>query len=186
MRSQFWNAPNQITLLRLLFVPFMIINVLDVRYGWALALLIVSAVSDGLDGLLARLLHQRTKLGEYLDPIADKLMLSSLFLSLSFTHQIPWRYTVLVFSRDIGILAVSLVLYMTTPLRDFRPSIFGKMNTACQIGAVFFVLLVHVIHEPWVMLIRHLFLQGVFVFTLVSALHYIYLTGHRLHETSVH
>ncbi|HEX8924427.1 MAG TPA: CDP-alcohol phosphatidyltransferase family protein [Terriglobales bacterium] len=186
MKSQFWNAPNQITLLRLIFVPFMIINVLDRSYGWALAILIVSGVSDGLDGLLARVLHQRTKVGEYLDPIADKLMLSSLFLSLSFTHQIPWRYTVLVFSRDIGILAVSLVLYMTTPLRDFRPSIFGKVNTVCQIGAVFFVLLSHVVQEPWIMVIRRSLLQGVFVFTLVSALHYIYLTGIRLHEASMH
>jgi cardiolipin synthase len=186
VKSQFWTAPNQITLLRLIFVPFMIINVIDRRYGWALAILIVSGVSDGLDGLLARVLHQRTKLGEYLDPIADKLMLSSLFLSLSFTHQIPWRYTVLVFSRDIGILAVSLVLYMTTPLRDFRPSVFGKVNTACQIGAVFFVLLAHVLTEPWVMVVRRSLLHGVFIFTLVSALHYIYLTGHRLRETSAH
>lgn len=186
MKSQFWTAPNQITLLRLLFVPFMIINVIDARYSWALVILIVSGVSDGLDGLLARTLHQRTKLGEYLDPIADKLMLSSLFLSLSFTHQIPWRYTVLVFSRDIAILAVSLVLYMTTPLRDFRPSIFGKVNTACQIGAVFFVLLAHVVQKPWVAESRRALLHGVFAFTLLSALHYIYLTGHRLHEASPH
>jgi len=185
VKSQFWNAPNQITLLRLIFVPFMIISVLDMHYGRALAILIVSGVSDGLDGLLARALHQRTKLGEYLDPIADKLMLSSLFLALSFTHQIPWRYTVLVFSRDVGILAVSLVLYMSTPLRDFRPSIFGKLNTACQIGAVFFVLLAHVVAEPWVFLVRRSLLRGVFIFTLLSALHYIYLTGHRLHDASL-
>lgn len=173
MKSQFWTAPNQLTLLRLIFVPFVITNVLEGDYKWALALFVAAGLSDGLDGLLARLLKQKTVLGQYLDPIADKLLLSSLFLVLSFTHQIPWKYTVLVFSRDVSILAISSLLYATTSLRDFRPSIFGKVNTFCQVGAVFFVLLVNVFATPGVALARTYFLYATFAFTLISGLHYI-------------
>src|SRR5512140_1802481 len=107
--------------MRLVIVPFIIINVMDDNYGWALALFVIAGISDGLDGLLARTLKQQTLLGQYLDPIADKFLLSSLFLVLSFMHKIPWRFTVLVFSRDIGILLVSAILYAAVGLRDFRP-----------------------------------------------------------------
>ena len=107
--SQVFTAPNQLTLLRMIFVPFIIIHLLDGHYLWALVLFVVAGFSDGLDGLLARRLHQQTLLGQYLDPIADKLLLSTLFLVLSILHKIPWKYTVLVFSRDTSILAASAV-----------------------------------------------------------------------------
>lgn len=182
--NQLWTAPNQITLLRLIFVPLIIINILDGHYHWALALLIAAGISDGLDGLLARLLKQRTTLGEYLDPIADKLLLSSLFLTLSFVHQIPWRYTVLVFSRDLCILVVAGVIYNTTNVRDFRPSIFGKVNTFAQVSAVFFVLLYDVYPLLWIRVCRRSFLWATFAFTVISGVHYILLVGRRLHEAS--
>src|SRR3984885_10686564 len=125
----------------MIFVPFIVIHLVDGRYLWALAVFVVAGFSDGLDGLLARTLHQQTLLGQYLDPIADKLLLSSMFLVLSILHKIPWKYTVVVFSRDISILAASAVLFAIAGLRDFRPSIFGKANTFSQISAVFFALL---------------------------------------------
>ena len=146
-KNQFWTAPNQITLLRLIFIPFVIISVFDGDWRWALGLLIAAALSDALDGLLARTLHQQTLLGQYLDPLADKMLLSSLFLVLSFVKKIPWKYTVVVFSRDMGIVATAVVLYATVGFRDFRPSIFGKINTACQIAAVFFVVLSQVMPD---------------------------------------
>ncbi len=179
MRNEFWTTPNQLTLMRLFFIPFINICVVEHRYRWALVLVIIAGFSDGLDGLAARLLHQKTKLGEYLDPIADKLLLSSLFLVLSSSGIIAWRYTVMVFSRDLGILVISALLY-TVGLRDFRPGIFGKINTACQIAAVFFALLAKVCADEWVWMTRQVLLYGVFAFTLVSAVHYVYLTGQRL------
>ncbi|HWR37365.1 MAG TPA: CDP-alcohol phosphatidyltransferase family protein [Clostridia bacterium] len=181
MKSQLWTAPNQLTLLRLFFVPFVIINVLDGNFGWALGLFVLAALSDGLDGLLARLLEQKTTLGQYLDPLADKLLLSSLFLVLSFTHYIPWKYTVLVFLRDISILVVAAVLYATTNVRDFRPSIFGKLNTTAQVGAVFFVLLAQIRPELWIQAARQILLYSTFALTLVSGIHYSIIVGHRLH-----
>ena len=184
LRNQFWTAPNQLTLLRLIFVPFVMMNVLDGNYGWALGLFVAAGMSDALDGSLARWLKQRTLLGEYLDPIADKLLLSTLFLTLSFVHQIPWRYTVLVFSRDLSIVAIAGVLYVTVGIRDFRPSVFGKINTFAQIAAVFFVLLAQVVDQNWIRVFRRAFLYATFAFTIVSAIHYIFLVGQRIHASA--
>ena len=182
LKNQFWTAPNQITLLRLIFIPFVIMSVFDGDWLWALGLLLAAALSDALDGLLARTLHQQTMLGQYLDPIADKLLLSSLFLVLSFVRKIPWKYTVVVFSRDVCLVATSIVLYATVGFRDFRPSIFGKINTACQIAAVFFVVLSQVLHTPWVGVAVKVFLYATFTFTTISGVHYVLITGHKLRK----
>ncbi|MFY9681119.1 MAG: CDP-alcohol phosphatidyltransferase family protein [Candidatus Sulfotelmatobacter sp.] len=183
--SHIFTAPNQLTLLRMVFVPFIVIELVDSRYFWALVLFIIAGFSDGLDGLLARKLHQQTLLGQYLDPIADKLLLSTMFLVLSILHQsgrplIPWKFTVLVFSRDISILAASAVLFAIAGLRNFRPSIFGKANTFSQIAAVFFVLLFSIRPARWISITRIVFLRATFAFTIISALHYVLLVQQRL------
>jgi cardiolipin synthase (CMP-forming) len=178
--SQIFTAPNQLTLLRMIFVPFIVIHMVEGRYLWALVVFVIAGFSDGLDGLLARTLHQQTLLGQYLDPIADKLLLSTMFLVLSILHKIPWKYTVLVFSRDISILAASAVLFAIAGLRDFRPSIFGKANTFSQIAAVFFVLLFEVRQLRWIWITRMTFLHATIAFTIVSALHYVLLVQSRL------
>ena len=180
--SQVFTAPNQLTLLRMIFVPFIVIHMVDGHYLWALVLFVVAGFSDGLDGLLARRLHQQTLLGQYLDPIADKLLLSTMFLVLSILHKIQWKYTVVVFSRDISILAASAVLFAIAGLRDFRPSIFGKANTFSQIAAVFFVLVHEVRPLVWIGIAEKTFLRATFFFTILSALHYVILVQQRLRE----
>jgi cardiolipin synthase (CMP-forming) len=179
--SQILTAPNQLTLARLAFLPFVIIKIVEGHYGWALILFMLAGLSDGLDGLLARRLKQQTLLGQYLDPIADKLLLSTVFLVLSIVHKIPWKFTVMVFSRDSCILLVSAVLYAIAGLRDFRPSIFGKANTFAQLAAVVFVMLLQVHYVKWVWVAEKTFLRATFAFTIVSGLHYVYLVGRRLH-----
>jgi len=104
-----------------------------------------------------------------------------MFLVLSIERQIPWKYTVVVFSRDISILLISGVLFTIAGLRDFRPSIFGKANTGAQIGAIFFVLLLQVAALRWIWIARTTFLRATFAFTIVSAVHYAFLVQHRLH-----
>jgi len=178
---QILTAPNQLTLLRMIFLPFIVINVVKHDFKWALALFILAGMSDGLDGLLARTLHQQTLLGQYLDPIADKLLMSTMFLVLSIEGMIPWKYTVVVFSRDVSILLISGVLFMIAGLRDFRPSIFGKANTFAQVAAIFFVLLLLVEPVRWLWIARTIFLRATFIFTIVSAVHYALLVQHRLH-----
>jgi cardiolipin synthase len=178
---QILSAPNQLTLLRMIFLPFIVINLVKHDFKWALALFILAGMSDGLDGLLARTLHQQTLLGQYLDPIADKLLMSTMFLVLSIERTIPWKYTVVVFSRDISILLISGVLFMIAGLRDFRPSIFGKANTFAQVAAIFFALLLLIKPVRWIWIARTTFLQATFIFTIVSAVHYAFLVQHRLH-----
>lgn len=178
--SQLLSAPNQLTLLRMLFLPFIVISLVDGHYLIALILFVLAGVSDGLDGLLARWLHQQTVLGQYLDPIADKLLLSTLFLVLSILHKIPWKYTVMVFSRDVAILVTSAVLYTIAGLRNFKPSIFGKANTCAQIAAIFFVMLFEIYQVRAVWIVRTVLLRATFWFTAISWVHYTFLVQTRL------
>jgi len=178
--SQLRSFPNLLTLLRLSFIPFIVSSILDGRYEIAFVLFVLAGVTDALDGVFARSLGQRTKLGEYLDPIADKLLISTLFLVLSATHRIPWRVTVIVFGRDLIILVVCTLVYATTPLRDFSPSIFGKANTVAQIVALGATIVVEVRAWAWVEVVKRAGLWTVFVLTVISALHYVFLLGIRL------
>ncbi len=174
------SAPNQLTLLRMLFLPLLVDAILDENYRLALILLMLAACTDFLDGRLARWLKQQTMLGQYLDPIADKLLLSTLFIVLTIDHKIPIKFTVFVFTRDISILVVSAVLYTIAGLRDFRPSIFGKLNTTAQIAAVFLVILYEVKPLPAINYSKQFFLWATVVFTVLSAIHYALLAGQRL------
>jgi cardiolipin synthase len=108
--------------------------------------------------------------------------MSTMFLVLSIEKMIPWKYTIMVFSRDISILLISGVLFMIAGLRDFRPSIFGKANTFAQVAAIFFVLLLLVEPLRWVSIAVTTFLRATFIFTIVSAIHYAFLVQHRLHQ----
>ena len=182
MIRQLWTAPNQLTLLRLAIIPFIIINVADGDWGWALGLFIAAGISDGLDGLLARLLKQKTLLGEYLDPIADKLLLSTLFLVLAFKDRIPWKVTILVLSRDVIIIIVCAVLYATMNLKDFHPSFLGKLNTIAQVVTLGWVLLDAVVANRGVHLAMLIFLWITIGTTVLSGMHYLLRTGQRLHH----
>src|SRR5216684_3238133 len=114
MASRIFTVPNQLTFLRLGFLPFFIISIQYHRYALALAILIVAGLTDGLDGLLARSLNQKTALGAYLDPIADKLLLSSSFVVLALNRKISWWLATLVLSRDIILMTAAVVLLAVT------------------------------------------------------------------------
>src|SRR5579863_4442764 len=104
MNSRILTVPNELTFLRLAFLPFFIIAIKYGRYEWALGILVVASLTDGLDGFLARTLNQRTPLGAYLDPIADKLLMSSSFLVLALKGRIAWWLAIMVLGRDILLL----------------------------------------------------------------------------------
>jgi len=125
-------------------------------------------------------------MGQYLDPIADKLMLSTLFLVLTHVGLVPLRVTVLVFSRDLGILLLGPLIYLTTNVRDFRPSLLGKANTLVQIFAVTIVMVCQVYAPPMLQETRHILLDGTMVLTIASAAHYAWLMSQRMRETSQH
>lgn len=173
MIGQLRSAPNLLTLLRLVFIPFAVIAVLKGRYGWALAIFVIAGISDGLDGLLARLLEQKTTLGQYLDPIADKLLLSTMFLVLFATHKIPLTVTVLVFSRDIIIVIICSLLYASGAMKTFQPSWLGKANTVAQIVTVLLVLLHEINGSFWIAKGRQLGFNVTGVLTVLSGVHYV-------------
>lgn len=178
--SQFRAAPNLLTLMRLFIIPFLVITILDGRYRVSLALFILAGISDALDGLLARWLRQKTTLGQYLDPIADKLLLSTLFVVLTHVGMIPQYVTVLVFSRDAGILLISTLLFVTNALRDFRPSLFGKLNTLVQIVALLAVLCQKVFVSPYLATLGDFLVRAIAVLAPLSAAQYAWIVFRRM------
>ena len=119
-------------------------------------MLILAGLTDGLDGILARSLNQKTALGAYLDPIADKLLLSSSFVVLALNGKIRWWIATLVLSRDVLLLTSAAVILVVAGYRPFPPSIFGKVTTTLQILLVFAVVLLAVTDWPWLHLVRTL------------------------------
>jgi cardiolipin synthase len=180
MKGRIWTVPNQITLLRLGFLPFFLILIAYDHYRWALLVLVVSGLSDGFDGLLARSLNQRSALGAYLDPIADKLLLSSSFIILAFKKQLAWWLTILVLSRDVLILIVAVVILLTSGYRPFPPSIYGKLTTAAEIILVFLVVLGAAYPDYHFSVLNHIFIYAVTALSVVSGLHYSVTTATHL------
>jgi cardiolipin synthase len=178
--SQFRAAPNLLTLMRLFIIPFLLIEILDGHYGVAFGLFMLAGISDALDGLLARWLSQKTTLGQYLDPIADKLLLSSLFVVLTHVGLIPLYVTVLVFSRDVGILLIATLLFVTGTLRDFRPSVFGKLNTFVQIVALIAVICQRLFVSSQLATLRDVLVRAIAVLAPLSAAQYAWIVLRRM------
>jgi cardiolipin synthase len=174
MLSQLKSAPNLLTLMRLIFVPFVVVAIQQQKYAWALGIFIVAGITDGLDGLLARVLQQKTTLGQYLDPIADKLLLSTMFLMLSIAHVIRWPFTIMVFSRDIIILIICTLLYATGTMRTFRPSLLGKANTAVQILSIPMALIYEINRADWARLAKRWSILAAVALTTISGVHYVW------------
>ncbi len=180
--AQFRAAPNLLTLMRLFIIPFLVIAILDGRFLLAFGLFILAGLSDGLDGLLARWLEQRTTLGLYLDPIADKLLLSTLFIVLTHVGLMPRYVTVLVFSRDLGILLIATLLFATGTLRNFRPSRFGKLYTLLQIAMLVIVLFAQIAPSSWMIEWKSAFVHTIAILAPLSAAEYAWIIVRRLSD----
>jgi cardiolipin synthase (CMP-forming) len=136
------HIPNLLSLARLAMAPFLFLMLWRHEYGTALALIVLAGITDGLDGLFARRLAAASRLGAYLDPIADKVLLSGTFLTLALDGGIQKWLAVLVLGRDAGILLFAGAAFLfTKSLRSFPPSIWGKASTAAQIAFVLAVVM---------------------------------------------
>jgi cardiolipin synthase len=180
MKGRVWTVPNQITLLRLGFIPIFLILISYEHYKWALAVLIVAGLTDGIDGLLARKLNQKSALGAYLDPIADKLLLSSSFVILAMAKKVAWWLTLMVLSRDVLLLMVAAVIILISGYRPFPPSIYGKFTTFFQIVFVFSVVLAAAYPYPYWERINNGLIYTVTVFTVFSGFHYSFEIARKL------
>jgi cardiolipin synthase (CMP-forming) len=183
--NPFRTAPNILTLLRICLAPFLVAAILQDRFTLGFSLFVAAGLTDALDGVLARVLKQRTMLGQYLDPVADKLLLSTLFVVLMLKGLIPTTVTVLVLGRDVGILLVAAILYAAVGRREFYPSIFGKANTVAQVTAVGVVMLHQVISSGWVVILRLIALDATVGLTVASGLHYAWIASHRVSAGNV-
>ena len=165
------NLPNSLTVLRILLVPVFVGLLLYDHYDLGLVVLLIAALTDVLDGLAARLTDQRTRLGEYLDPLADKLMLMSAIITLSVLDFIPVWAVIVVVSRDAILLAGTLLANLTDTDIDISPTALGKGTTFAQICYVIAVML-QVTRQLPDFLVEP-FLWGMVVLTIGSGVHYL-------------
>ena len=168
---------NQLTLLRMLLIPAFVILVVYGHLGWALIVFATAGITDGLDGLIARWSGQKTSLGEWLDPMADKLLLVTTFIvltlpGLGIANRLPIWLTVLIISRDVGIVLTVAIVNLAIGPRTFRPSIFGKIATGTYIGTAVAAMLFNYLgyHSP----IVDVGIYASLVITLISGFHYIW------------
>lgn len=171
------TVANLLTILRLILIPVFVTALYYERFVWALGVFFAAAVTDVLDGIVARSFNQKTQLGAILDPMADKLLLVTAFIILSLprftlTEPIPFWLTATAISRDVFIVLGALVINMTTGFSRFRPSLPGKLNTLVQIVMIVFFLAANTFHLLTQYLpMAYYVTLGMAVF---SGLHYIY------------
>ncbi len=168
---------NQLTILRMIFVPCFVLLLIYGDLSAAVIVFILAGISDGLDGLLARMLQQRTVLGSFLDPMADKLLLTSAFVTLTIpavpvAQHIPIWLTVTSISRDLLIALAALVIHLQTGHMKFPPSFLGKCTTAAQLTTVALFLLAN--FTALVMPLLDPLVYLTLAVTVASGLHYFY------------
>jgi cardiolipin synthase len=174
------NLPNILTLLRILLIPVFVIFIMNKQTGWALVTFAIAGITDGIDGLLARVTHQRTELGAYLDPIADKLLLSASYITLAIIEMLPSWLTVIVITRDVIILVGLLVFILTGYRPKLQPSLVSKMTTLFQISTILLSLLKE--YHPSIEIFATFILYAAAALTVISGAHYIYLGTRILNE----
>jgi len=174
------SLPNILTLLRVLLIPLFVILIINKHLDWALLTFAIAGITDGLDGLIARLTHQRTELGAYLDPIADKLLLFAAFISLAIIEVIPSWLVVIVITRDVIILMGFLVMFLTGYHPKINPSLLSKTTTTFQIVTILFVLMAW--YFPAFKHLSVVAVYGTAIITILSGIQYIYIGTRILNE----
>ena len=167
------SIPNFLSLIRIILVPVTVIFLIDGAYLKGLAVITLAGLTDALDGFLARILSQKTILGAYLDPIADKALLTSCFVTLSIVGVKPGWLAVIVVSRDFIILVGISILFMVSIPFEIRPIFVSKVTTAVQLITIVLVLAFKTVGGDGHPLIVHVMFWLTAGFTTVSGFHYI-------------
>lgn len=178
------NIPNILTIIRILLIPLFIISLLREMVSFALLIFTIAAISDGLDGLCARLFNQYTELGAYLDPIADKLLLTSSFVCLAVLNMLPNWLTVIVITRDTLIVLGLAIFTMTNIKFRIKPIVASKLTTVTQLVTVIWVLL-----NPQfsgALLAKRVLVWATASITIFSGFHYIYIGMNIIQEDANH
>jgi cardiolipin synthase len=169
------NLPNFLTLIRILTIPFFLAYLAYHMYTEALIVFVLGAVTDGLDGLAARWLHQETRLGSYLDPVADKLLVFSSFVMLGTIDVIPVWLVVMVVMRDVFILlGCAIIFYQIEEKFEARPTVIGKGSTLLQLATLAAALTS--LHDATLLppLVLNFLIAATAVATMLSGVQYLY------------
>jgi len=165
--------------LRLVFVPVFAIMVMDRHYRAALAVLMAAALSDALDGTVARLLKQESPLGVALDPIADKILMTTAYITLALRSAVPRWLTIIVLSRDAAIIMTALVISLVAGYRPFYPTLLGKACTVAQMATIFAAVCCQA-RVPYITPdVLSVFIYLTAALTLASAIHYVFVLRQR-------
>jgi cardiolipin synthase len=172
-----FTLANQLTLLRMLLIPAFVLLVVYGHFGWALVVFLVAGATDAFDGLAARQAGQKTTLGAWLDPAADKLLLVTTFIvltlpNLGLVNRVPIWLTVLVISRDVGIVLTVAIVSLAMGPRTFKPSLLGKGATAFFILTCVVVMYFNYLGIPSP--IVDVFIWGSLAITLISGIDYVF------------
>jgi cardiolipin synthase (CMP-forming) len=170
------TVANQLTLLRIMLIPAFVILVIYGYFGWALLVFATAGLTDALDGLIARRAGQKSTLGAWLDPMADKLLALSTFIvltvpGLGLANQLPIWLTVLIITRDVVIVLTVAIVNLAIGPRTFRPSIFGKIATATYMMTAVMAMLFN--YRGYHSVVVDVFVYASLAITLISSLHYI-------------
>jgi cardiolipin synthase len=168
------------TLIRVLLIPLFVIFIINKLFGWALITFAVAGITDGIDGMIARITHKRTELGAYLDPIADKLLLIAAYVTLAIIEILPSWLAVIVVTRDVIILLGFLVFILLNYRPKIQPSLVSKVTTFFQISTILLVLMTG--YAPVFKQLSSIAIYGTTLFTIVSGSHYIYVGTRILNE----
>ena len=168
---------NQLTLLRMFLIPAFVILVVYGHLGWALTVFVTAGITDALDGVIARWSGQKTTLGAWLDPMADKLLLVTTFIvltlpGLGLANRLPIWLTVLIISRDVGIVLTVAIVNLAVGRRTFQPSIYGKTATATYIVTAVAAMIFN--YRGYHSVIVDLGIFASLAITLVSGFHYLW------------
>ena len=172
-----WTLPNLLTFARLVAIPFLINAVLEGQHGQAFAIFFAMAVSDFVDGYLARHFGMASPLGALLDPAADKLLLVSTFIVFALKStpsniHIPLWLVLLTVARDVLIVVVALVMALGLGIKSFQPTLLGKANTFAEISTVVAILMNNIGRMPsWV---ADACFVATFLLTIASGVHYVF------------
>jgi cardiolipin synthase len=166
------NLPNFLTLIRIILTPLLVILLINSKFLEALIVFTIAGTTDGLDGLIARYMRQKTRIGAILDPIADKLLLTSSYVTLAVIKLLPAWLAVTVISRDVIIVFGVLIIYVFQGGVEIRPSVLGKITTVAQLGTIFIVLADHNL-VLFSRILSFLYMATAMI-TVISGLHYMY------------
>src|SRR5437899_606752 len=188
--SKILTVANLLTFLRMALIPFFAILLVYHREGWALAIFTIAGVTDGIDGFIARRMNQESELGTIIDPIADKLLMTTAFVMMTIPSvlgtgrhlPVPFWVTASVIGRDVLIIAVAGAINMMTGFRGFKPSWLGKASTFIQVCGVILILIAAVLPS-----LNGIYLPTVYTvvvaFAVFSGIHYIFHVARLMRES---